>query len=227
MHLCATRRIGEARSRGATPIERQAGQIDQIDIAQSPAQMPVGLADHQPQQLGKNFSGAVRIGIRQGRALHQAHPDRTAAPEGSADPCLEPASAASIPQTYAQQFIPLGIVHDRSSSRVQTFATLRRGSRAAILSLPPRVSRCRIPYLEPLAARANQRRSARSAARIMRPGVNPITKPEMIVVATDHRAEQKMVEPGHACEARDRRAERAVGYGRSIGDQRQARRRQR
>jgi hypothetical protein len=227
MHLCATRRIGEARSRGATPIERQAGQIDQIDIAQSPAQMPVGLADHQPQQLGKNFSGAVRIGIRQGRVLHQAHPDRTAAPEGSADPCLEPASAASIPQIFAQQFIPLGIVHDRSSNRVQTFATPTRFSRSN--SIPPASGE---PLPNPISRAAgcaskSKARSARSAARIMRPGVNPITKPEMIVVAIDHRAEQKRVEPGHACEARDRRAERAVGYGRSIGDQRQARRRQR
>ena len=63
----------ERRPRRATPIELEAGRIDQIDrIAQRPAQMPVGVMDHQRKQLGENFSGAVRIGIRQRRALHRA-----------------------------------------------------------------------------------------------------------------------------------------------------------
>ena len=46
-------------------------------------------------------------------------------------------------------------------------------------------------------------------------------------LAPDHRAEQIGIEPGHRGEAGDRRAERAVGDGRGIGDQRQAGRRQR
>ena len=43
----------------------------------------------------------------------------------------------------------------------------------------------------------------------------------------DHRAEQVRIEAGHAREAGDRRAERAVGDRRGIGDQRQPRRGQR
>ena len=46
--------------------------IDQINrIAQRPAQMPVGAADHPREPLAENRGRAVRIGIGQGRALHR------------------------------------------------------------------------------------------------------------------------------------------------------------
>ena len=73
MHLGAACRIGETRPPGAAPIELEARRIDQIDrVAQNPAQMPIGLAYHPREQLGKDLRGATRIGIRQGRALHPA-----------------------------------------------------------------------------------------------------------------------------------------------------------
>jgi len=72
VHLGAACRIGKARPRRAAPIKLEAARIDQINrIAQRPAQMPVGAADHPREPLAENRGRAVRIGIGQGRALHR------------------------------------------------------------------------------------------------------------------------------------------------------------
>ncbi len=104
MHLGAASRIGEACPLGAAPIQPETGRVDQINrIAQRPAQMPVGLADRQREQLAEHRRRAVRIGVRQGRAMRRARPQMVQPSLMAAQPGDDLAQAGGSRQLAVQQ----------------------------------------------------------------------------------------------------------------------------